>query len=93
MEGMKRTETTVLPDSSLVPSDCLIVPVPNQFTHEVTRPQPFFASHGTPSGPPQGDFAAATKVALLVYDGGEMCRVVDGNGHYVDTRFDGLRKL
>jgi hypothetical protein len=93
MEGMKQTEAIVLPESSLVPSNCLIIPVPNQFTHEVVAAQPFYASHGTPSGPPHGEFAAGTKVAMLIHDGGEMCRVVDGGGRYVDTRFDGLRKL
>jgi hypothetical protein len=93
MEGMKPTEATVLPDSSLIPSNCLIVPAPNQFTHEVTQPQSFYASHGTPSGPPAGQLEAGSKVALLFYDGGEMCRVVDGHGRYVDTRYQGLRKV
>ena len=56
MEGMKRPEAIVLPDSSLVPSDCVISPPPNQFTHEVTRSQPFYASLGTHSEPPTGQF-------------------------------------
>jgi hypothetical protein len=93
MEGMKRPEAIVLPDSALIPSNCLISPPPNQFTHEVTRSQAFYASHGTPSGPPTGQFDAGTKVVLLYYDGKEFCRVVDAAGHYVDTLFDGLRKL
>jgi hypothetical protein len=93
MEGMKRPEATVLPDSALIPSSCLISPAPNQFTHEVTRPQPFYTSLGTPSGPPAGRFDAGTMVVLLYHDGTDLCRVVDGAGHYVDTRFDGLRKL
>jgi hypothetical protein len=69
MEGMKRPEAIVLPDSALIPSNCLISPPPNQFTHEVTRSQAFYASHGTPSGPPTGQFDAGTKVVLLYYDG------------------------
>ncbi len=93
MEGMKRPEAIVLPDSSLIPSDCLISPPPNQFTHAVARSQPFYASRGTPSGPPTGQFEAGAKVALLYHDGGVLCRVVDAGGRYVDTRFDGLRKI
>jgi len=93
MEGMKRPEAIVLSESALIPSNCLISPAPNQFTHEVTRPQAFYASRGTPSEPPAGRFDAGTKVVLLYYDGTDFCRVVDGGGRYVDTRFDGLRKL
>jgi hypothetical protein len=92
MEGMKPTATTVLADTSLVPSR-RIVPAPNQFTHEVTRSQPFHAGYASGGEAPDGEFAAGTKVALLVHDGGEMCRVADGDGRYVETRFDGLRKL
>ena len=92
MEGMKPTKTTVLADSALVPSR-RILPVPNQFTHEVTGPQPFYLGYATDGGPPDGEFAAGTKVALLVHDGGQSCRVADGDGRYAETRFDGLRKL
>jgi hypothetical protein len=80
-------------DSALIPSNCQISPAPNQFTHEVTRSQPFYDSRGTPSGPPAGQFDAGAKVVLLYFDGTDLCRVVDGAGRYVDTRFDGLRKL
>jgi hypothetical protein len=92
MEGMKRSRPIVLPNSSLIPGNCVISPAPNQFTHEVTASQPFYVE-GAPVGSPTGEFAAGTKVALLFHDGGEMCRVVDGAGLYVKTRFDGLRKL
>ncbi|EJN13986.1 hypothetical protein PMI42_02452 [Bradyrhizobium sp. YR681] len=90
MEGMKRPEAIVLPDSSLIPSDCVISPPPNQFTHEVAGSQPFYAA---PSEPPIGQFEAGAKVVLLYHDGGELCRVVDAAGRYVGTRFDGLRKI
>jgi hypothetical protein len=90
MEGMKRPEAIVLPDSALIPSNCLISPPPNQFTHEVTRSQAFYASHGTPSGPPTGQFDAGTKVVLLYYDGKSFAV---SSMHYVDTLFEGLRKL
>lgn len=93
MEGMKRPEAIVLPDSSLIPSDCVISPPPNQFTHEVVGSQPFYASHAAPGEPPTGQFEAGAKVVLLYHDGGELCRVVDAAGRYVGTRFDGLRKI
>lgn len=93
MDGMKRPEAIVLPDSALFSSNRQISPAPNQFTHEVTRSQPFYESRGTPSGPPAGQFEAGTKVVLLYCDGTDLCRVVDGAGRYVGTRFDGLRKL
>jgi len=45
------------------------------------------------SGHPQGSSTRVPMVVLLYYDGTDLCRVVDGAGRYVDTRFDGLRKL
>jgi hypothetical protein len=93
MEGMKRPEAIVLPDSALVPSSGRISPAPNQFTHEVTRTQPFYTSLGIPSGPPAGQFDAGARVVLLYHDGTDLCRVVDAAGRYVDTGIDGLRKL
>jgi len=90
---MKRPEAVVLPNTSLVPPSSVISPAPNQFTHEVTKRQPFYFSHGEPTGPANGEFESGTRVALLVHHGGTMCRVVDDQGLYVDTRFDGLRPL
>ena len=93
MEGMKRPEAIVLPDSSLIPPGSLIAPPPNQFTHEVTTAQPFYFAYGAGGGAPSGEFAPGTRVVLMVHDGGAMCRVVDGAGLYVDTAFAGLRRL
>lgn len=93
MEGIKRPEMIVLPESSLVPPQFRISPPPNQFTHEVTRSQPFYGRHERPKAAPTGEFRAGTKVVLMVHDGGDMCRVVDGSGLYVDTAFAGLRRL
>ena len=42
---------------------------------------------------PDGEFAAGTKVVLLLYDGGATCRVADDRGLYVETEYDSLRKL
>jgi hypothetical protein len=84
---------TVLPESALVPDKNIISPPPNQFSHEVKEPQPFYFTDVQQGGPPNGQFEAGTKVILLVYDGGDYCRVADGRGLYVQTKFDGLRKL
>jgi hypothetical protein len=93
MEGFKRPQAVVLPDSSLVPPDCVISPAPNQFTHEVAVAQPFYFSRGEPGDRPSGDFVPGTRVALLLRYDGKMCRVVDGAGLYVSTAFQGLRRL
>ena len=42
---------------------------------------------------PEGEFPKGTKVVLLCYDGGNNCRVVDGNGIYVEIEFSSLKKL
>ncbi|WOH68169.1 hypothetical protein [Bradyrhizobium sp. BWA-3-5] len=93
MDGMKRPKAVVLPDSALIPSSCQLSPAPNQFTHELMRSQPFYASQGASGGPPAGQFDAGAKVVLLYCDGTDFCRVLDGAGRYVETRLDGLRKL
>jgi hypothetical protein len=93
MEGMKRPEAVVLPDTALVPANNRVLPAPNQFTHQVTKAQPFYFSYQGPETPPNGEFKPGTKVALLVREPGEMCRVVDGRGLYVQTDCDGLARL
>jgi len=84
---------TVLADSALVPAKNIILPPPNQFSHKINEPQPFYLTDVQESGPPDGRLEAGTKVILLVHDGGDYCRVADGRGLYVQTRFDGLQKL
>jgi len=84
---------TVLPESALVPDKNIISPPPNQFTHEVNELQPFYFSDVQEGGAPNGQIEAGTRVVLLVHDGGDYCRVADGRGLYVQTRFGGLRKL
>lgn len=81
----------VLSEASLVPDRNLIRPPPNQFTHEVIRPQPYFLDQ--PQGRPEGAFGAGTRVVLMAYDGGPYCRVADGQGLYVNTAYEGLRPL
>jgi hypothetical protein len=92
MERMLRPEPVVVPDSALVPSANQLRPPPNQFTHQVRKRQPFYYG-AKPSKQPDGEFEVGTKVVLMVHDKGKMCRVVDGQGLYVLTAFEGLKKL
>ncbi|MET0995962.1 MAG: hypothetical protein ABWY20_18615 [Mycobacterium sp.] len=93
MEGFLRPEATVLPEGALVPERNLIRPAPNQFTHAVTRSQPYFYGDPQPGTPPDGQFPAGTKVILLVGDGGPNCRVADGQGLYVAIECAALKRL
>jgi hypothetical protein len=93
MEGFIRPEAVVLPENASVPDKNLISPPPNQFTHELTRPQPFYFTEVQQGMPPNGQFLARTKVVLLVYEGGIYCRVADGRGLYVNIEYDSLKKL
>jgi hypothetical protein len=93
MEGFVRPKAVVLPENATVPDRNLISPPPNQFTHELTRPQPFYFAAAQQATPPDGQFPAGTKVVLLVYDGGRYCRVADGQGLYVEVEYDSLKKL
>jgi hypothetical protein len=43
MEGyFLRPDAVVLSENAMVPDSNIISPAPNQFTHELTRPQPFY---------------------------------------------------
>jgi hypothetical protein len=86
-----RPKAAVLPENALVPRERLIKPAPNQFTHEITRTQPYYYERAART--PDGEFAPGTRVVLMVYDGGRNCRVVDAQGLYVETIFEGLRSL
>ena len=93
MDRMIRPKAVVLPESAQVPERNLIVPPPNQFTHELAVPQPFYYTEVEQGTAPDGAFPAGTKVVLLRYAGGSTCRVADGRGLYVATEYTGLRKL
>ena len=92
MERMLRPTVVVVPKSALVPRDNHVQPPPNQFTHAVRERQPFYYGARTTTRP-DGQFAKGTQVVLMVYDRGRMCRVVDGQGRYVLTAFEGLKPL
>jgi len=86
-----RPEAVVLTGAVLLPPENRVKPAPNRFTHETTKSQPyFFDSNGTRAA---GEFAAGTRVVLMVYTSGKYCRVIDGQGLYVRTDYAGLRPL
>ncbi len=93
MKGFVRPQAIVLPDNAEVPAKNQISPPPNQFTHELTRPQPFYFSELQQAVPPAGEFPAGTKVVLLVHDGGRYCRIANGEGLYVVLEHDSLKQL
>ena len=93
MKGFSEPKAKVLSRKAVVPDDNLIRPAPNQFTHEVKRAQGYYFKGARQGSPPDGEFAEGTEVVLLVYDGGSYCRVADGQGLYVETEYEGLKKL
>jgi hypothetical protein len=88
---MLRPKAVVLRDVALVPEHRSVKPPPNQFTHEVRRIQPYY--YGPSHAAPDGEFSAGTLVVLMVYEDGEYCRVIDARGLYVETAYEGLRRL
>ena len=93
MEGFLRPEAVILPENAVVPDKNIIRPAPNQFTHELTRPQPFYFDGAQQGRPPDGELPAGAKVVLLFHDGGSYCRVADGRGLYVEIEYDSLKAL
>ena len=91
MEGFKKTDPVVMPDETLVPARNLVSPPPNQFTHELLRTQPYYFY--APGSAPSGALPAGAKVVLMVHDGGPTCRVIDGQGRYIEVDYDNLKKL
>jgi hypothetical protein len=87
---MRRPEATVLGDEALVPERNLVRPPPNRFTHELVVDEPYRLDR--PGGDPDGVLPARTRVVLLV-EGPDRCRVVDGRGLYVEVSRASLRRL
>ncbi len=92
MKGFVRPDAEVLPESSLIPDSNLISPAPNQFTHELVHSQPYFFKEAQGSKAPDGEFPAGTKVVLLVYNGGDFCRVANEQGLYVEIEYSSLSR-
>ena len=76
----------VLPDTALVPEG-------NTFTHQVTRPQPYYLRKPRQATAPTGEFGVGVKLLLVSHDGGELCRVSDAKGLSVYTAFATLAPL
>jgi hypothetical protein len=93
VRGFKRPQARVLRENALIPEGNLISPAPNQFTHELTRAQPFYYADARKGAQPNGEFPTGTKVVLLVRKRGGYCRVADERGLYVEIACDSLKKL
>lgn len=90
---MLRPEAVILGDEALVPASNLIRPPPNRFTHSLTTDEPYRLDRaGDQQAGPDGVLPAGTQVVLLV-EGEDHCRVVDGNGLYVPVRRSSLQQL
>ena len=93
MGEVSRPEPEILPASAIIPSANLIAPAPNQFTHEIVRPAPFYYSEGGEDQAPDGMFERGTPVVLLHSEEGGRCHVADGRGLYVVVKRESLRRL
>ncbi len=91
MKGMLRPDAVVLADGAFVPRGHHFSPPPNQFTHELTRSEPFRFTGEEEA--PSGELPAGARVVLLAYDGGTHCHVADERGLYVQVEYGALRKL
>jgi hypothetical protein len=90
MENVIRPAVTVLAESAQIPEHNLIRPPPNCFTHELKIEQPYYFVDPAQAAAPEGRFQVGTKIVIMVHDGGPTCRVVDHQGLYVATAFEGL---
>ncbi len=84
-----RPKAEVLPDDALVPEKNL-VSAPDHFTHELTRPEPYYFSSGQTD--PDGEFPKGTRL-LLVHKKGGRCWVVNKQGRTVEIDCEGLSQL
>ena len=88
--GVLRPAAEVLGPDSLVPAVNLVQPPPDQFSHELTRDEPYrFGSDSTTS--PDGELQRGTPV-LVVANDGRHARVIDERGLYVQVRSESLRR-
>jgi hypothetical protein len=87
-----RPESHVLPDDALVPDRNIVRPPPNHFTHELLVDEPYRLDRPQPAVEPDGVLPAGTPVVVLV-QGPDRSRVVDGRGLYLEVRRASLRKL
>ena len=93
MGEVSRPKAEVLAASAVIPPINLIEPAPNQFTHEITRPEPYYYTEGEKERTPDGTFERGTPVVLLHDEGSGRCHVADGRGLYVVVARAALRRL
>jgi hypothetical protein len=89
---VRRPDAVVLGEGALVPERNVVKPPPNRFTHELLSNEPYRFDRPHRAEEPDGVLPSGTRVVLLV-DGDDRCRVVDGRGLYVEVRRASLRKL
>jgi hypothetical protein len=89
---IRRPDVSILADEALVPERNVVRPAPNRFTHELLADEPYRFDRPERPNEPDGVLPAGTQVVLLV-EGGDSCRVVDGSGLYVEISRTHLRKL
>ena len=89
---MLRPEVSVLSEDAVVPERNVIRPPPNRFTHRLLVDEPYRFDLPAGADEPDGVLPAGTPVVLLV-EGPDRCRVVDGRGLYVEVRRASLGKL
>jgi hypothetical protein len=92
MKGMRRPKAVVLPANAVVPDANLVRPPPNQFTHELVRDQAYYFTSARKSVAEDGRFPAGTRVVLMLKVGNK-CRVIDGQGLYVEIECTSLKAL
>lgn len=86
---MNRPEASVLPDSALVPQRNSVSPPPDQFSHVLSRPAPFWYD-GAGSRPADGELATGTRVLAVRRADGDHCWVIDERGLYVQVEASAL---
>jgi hypothetical protein len=92
MKGVIRPRAVVLAENAIVPDKNLISPAPNQFTHELVGSQAYYFNEAARAKLPDGEFPAGTRVVLLLYNGGDYCRVANEQGLYVEVEYSSLKK-
>jgi hypothetical protein len=89
---VQRPEAVVLGEEALLPERNVVRPPPNRFTHQLAVDEPYRLDRPERSAETDGVLPAGTRVVVLV-EGPDRCRVVDGRGLYVEVRRDSLREL
>src|SRR4029453_9727920 len=88
-----RPKAVVLGDTAIVPRGNLIQPPPNQFTHELRKSQAYYYARAEGAARPDGELSPGTEGVLFVPGGVPYCRVVDGQGLYVETEYENLQPI